>query len=53
MGFGHLIGPRLNLVGLDFHRFAATAANQVVVVPLTAGPIQKLPLGRLQGVGLA
>jgi hypothetical protein len=45
MGFSHLIGPGFDLFGLNFHGLATNPTNQVVVVPLTAVPIQKLPIG--------
>jgi hypothetical protein len=45
MAFGHLIGPRFDPLGLNFHGLATNPANQVVVVSLATIPIQKLPIG--------
>jgi hypothetical protein len=45
MTLGHLIGPGFDLFGLNFHSLATNPTNQVVVVPLAAVPIQKLPVG--------
>jgi len=45
MAFGHLIGPRFDLFGLNFHGLATNPANQVVVVALATIPIQNLPIG--------
>jgi hypothetical protein len=45
MAFGHLIGPGFDPLGLNFHGLATNPTNQVVVVPLAAVPIQKLPVG--------
>ena len=53
MAFGHLICPGFHLFGLNLHGLATPPTNQVVVVPLATIPIQKLPVSRLQGVGLA
>lgn len=49
---GHRLGPGLHHCGLDLHRLAAVAADQVMVVPRRTGPIGHLALGGAYGVQL-
>lgn len=42
---GNLFGPGLKIGCLDFHRFAAFAADEVMVVLGRATPVGRLPVG--------
>jgi hypothetical protein len=50
---GHFFGPFLCPSSLNFDRFSATSADQVMVVTRGAGPVQSLAILRLQGIRLA
>jgi hypothetical protein len=50
---GHLVSPGLEPLGLNLDRFAAIAANQVMVMSFPTGSIKHFTLAGLQGVSIA